>query len=408
MALDISGLQTHRELSPAQCKLLVVKVSERCNINCSYCYMFNGGDLSYKSRPALMSTDTADAMIHRVAAHFKRHNLSRFTFVLHGGEPLLARPSFYRHLVERAKTVLAGAVEVTFALQTNGTLLTDEWCRLFLELGIGIGISLDGPKEVNDLHRLDHKGRGSFDRVIAGWNVAVSNGLKPGLLTVIDVNTDPLAVFQLVKDLHPRTVDFLFPDATYDKLPPGYFPASRSTAYADWLLKIFDAWVTDGDPALKIRVFEQIMRSILGRDDGFDAQGTGNNEVLVVESDGELQPVDVLRFCKDGMTSTPYNVMTHDLDDAFQNDLIGLYHKSHERLCSTCEACVLRDICGGGFLPHRYSATNGFDNPSIYCRDLAKLISGVHGWFLAQLPADLIAQWRLEPIGELTVLAGAK
>jgi uncharacterized protein len=392
------------EPDSAQCRVLVVKVAERCNLNCSYCYMFNGGDLSYRRRPAIMSTETVDAMMSRVVTHCRRHNLSKFTFILHGGEPLLAPKSFYRYFVERARTALADKVEPRFALQTNGTLISKEWCLLFLELGIGIGVSLDGPKDINDRQRLDHKGRGSFDRVLAGWDLAVSYGLKPGLLAVIDLNADPLDVFGLVKELYPSTVDFLLPDATHDKLPPGYSKSSRSTDYADWLLKIFDAWIADGNPNLKIRVFSNIMRSILGWDDGFDALGTGDNEVLVVESDGELQPVDVLRFCSEGITLTPYNVATDELDDAFQHPMVRLYHKSHKHLCSTCNVCTLRDICGGGFLPHRYSAINGFDNPSVYCRDLIKLITGVHHWFLSQLPADVLDDWNLEPVGEVKVV----
>src|SRR5579871_5479542 len=102
------------------CELVVVKVAERCNLNCSYCYMFNGGDVSYRRRPALMSVATADSLVTRVAAHCRRHDLSRFAFVLHGGEPLLARPPFYRHLVDAARRTLPAGVAITFALQTNG------------------------------------------------------------------------------------------------------------------------------------------------------------------------------------------------------------------------------------------------------------------------------------------------
>jgi uncharacterized protein len=390
------------EIHPPHCKLLVVKVAARCNLNCNYCYMFNGGDLSYLRRPAIMSTQIVKSMMRRVAAHCRRHSLSKFTFVLHGGEPLLAPPSFYRTFAESVKTLLSDNIEVTLALQTNGTLITEEWCRLFQELGIGIGISLDGPQEINDRQRLDHKGRGSFDRVLAGWNLAVSNGLKPGLLVVIDTSSDPKKVFDLVKKLDPRTVDFLFPDATHDKLPPGYSVNSQSTAHADWLIEVFRAWVADDDPKMRIRVFSNIMRSILGKNDGFDALGTGDNQVLVIESDGEIQPVDVLRFCKEGITSTRYNVEEHDLDEAFEDPLIRLYYGSHKRLCSTCNACNLRGICGGGFLPHRYSTKGGFQNPSVYCRDLTKLITNVSQWFVSNLPDELLDNWKLNIAKDLT------
>lgn len=375
---------------PPQCQVLVVKVAGRCNLNCNYCYMFNGGDLTYLRRPALMSDQTVNSMIKRVSNHCHRHSLKKITFIFHGGEPLLARPSFYKAFVQTAKDILAG-VELTFALQTNGTLLTSSWCQLFIELGIGIGISLDGPKSVHDEHRVDHKGRGSFDRVIQGWDTAVSHGLKPGLLIVINTNSDPEVVYELLKSLNPRTVDFLFPDATYEKLPPFYIKGIPNTAHADWLLNIFQLWVKDDNPDVRIRIFSNILRSILGKHDGFDALGTGDSKVLVIESDGEIQPVDVLRFCKEGITSTKYNVNTHELDDAFNEPLIQLYYKSHDRLCSICENCHINGICGGGFLPHRYSEKNGFQNPSIYCDDLMKMITNISDWFIPKLPEDFIS-----------------
>jgi uncharacterized protein len=376
-------------VTSTKCSLVVVKVANRCNLNCDYCYMFNGGDVSFRRRPPIMPLTIVDATIRRVSAHCRRHKLPRFVFILHGGEPLLAPMSFYRHFVQTAKAELKD-VEVEFRLQTNGTRITDEWCMLFRELEIGIGISLDGPRLANDRHRVDHKGRGSFDRTMAGWKRAVRHGLRPGLLMVIDIETDPLEVFDLVKNMNPPAVDFLLPDATYDKPPPAGANASQPSTYGQWLVKIFDAWTRDDNAAIKIRVFNQIMRSILGRSDGFDAIGTGPNEVLVIESDGEIQAVDSLRVCKNELTSSPYNVTTSELDDAFDDKLIQLYYSAHSSsLCSACQGCSIRPICGGGFLPHRFSTRNGFDNPSVYCDDLKAVIRHVGGWFVAELPPGI-------------------
>jgi uncharacterized protein len=377
-----------RSATTAKCLLVVVKVANRCNLNCDYCYMFNAGDISFKRRPPVMPLTIVDAMITRIAAHCRRHKLSRFVFVLHGGEPLLAPMSFYRHFVQTAKSELKD-VAVEFRLQTNGIRLTDEWCMLFRELEIGVGISLDGPRAANDRHRVDHKGRGSFDRTMAGWKRAVRHGLRPGLLIVIDIETDPLEVFDLVKKMNPPAVDFLLPDATYDKPPRRGANASVQSPHGQWLIKIFDAWTREDNPAIKIRVFNHVMRSILGRADGFDGIGSGLNEVLVIESDGEIQAVDSLRVCKNEITSSPYNVTDNELDDAFQDKLIQLYYSAHSSsLCSTCQNCSIHRICGGGFLPHRFSSKNDFDNPSIYCNDLKTMIRHVGDWFVAELPPD--------------------
>jgi uncharacterized protein len=370
------------------CRLLVVKVTSRCNLNCSYCYMFNGGDVSYLRRPALMSADTVNALLSKVHSHCVRHKIEDFSIVFHGGEPLLAPQSFFRDFVGSAHRISMGNISWHFSLQTNGVRVNSEWCALFSDLNISVGFSLDGPEAVNDRHRKDHMGRGSFERVIKGWNTAVAHGIDPGLLCVIDVHSDPLEVYALLHQLRPREMDFLLPDATRDKPPPGYVLDSKSTPYADWLLQIFRAWTTEDDPTIRIRIFRHIMESMVGRANGLDFLGTGDTEVLVVETDGEIQSSDVLRICKPEMTLTNFNVATHELDDALNDDLIKLYVAAHRQLCASCESCDIKAICGGGFLPHRFSSSREFDNPSIYCRDLSKLITEIGAWFVPQVPRD--------------------
>src|ERR1700744_954695 len=85
------------------CKLLVVKVASRCNLNCSYCYVYNAGDTTYLRQPAVMSQETALAVIERAASHYIHHQLESFVFVFHGGEPLLAGKQFIRFFVEEAR-----------------------------------------------------------------------------------------------------------------------------------------------------------------------------------------------------------------------------------------------------------------------------------------------------------------
>lgn len=374
-----------------KCRLLVVKATERCNLNCSYCYMFNGGDQSYRNRPPIMTMRVVKSMMARAASHCRRHKLPEFAFVLHGGEPLIAKPQFYRDFVSAAYEAFGSDVKPIFALQTNGTLLTADWCKVFQELEIRVSFSLDGPKAVNDRFRMDKRGMGSFERVMTGWKVAKSSGLDPGLLMVVNVESDPVKIYDLIRELDPSTVDFLLPDATYEKLPPGYPPGFDETPYADWLLKIFDIWYEESrwQKAPKVRMFLQIMRSIMGKADGYDVLGKGDIEVLVIESDGEIQPLDGLRYCEDGIANTAFNVLHDELDSAYQVPLIRTYHKAHTWLCATCRSCEIADVCGGGFLPHRFKSDNGFNNPSLYCRDLFKLISSVKERLADELPVAM-------------------
>jgi uncharacterized protein len=375
-----------------RCTLAVVKVASRCNLNCSYCYVYNLGDTSYLRQPAVMSTATVDALLQRVAEHCARHRLRTFSFAFHGGEPLLAGPSFFRYFVDRAAAVVGKQTRIRYFVQTNGTLMDDAWCSLLRELEITVGISLDGPRDVNDRWRIDHAGKGSYDRTLDGWNRSKAAGLDPGLLMVMDVTANPRTVFEQVRALEPRFVDFLFPDATYERLPPQYASDGQSTPYGDWLLHIFQSWMQDETARFRIRLFERIIHGVLGIPGTSDAIGPGPNEVLVIESDGSIEPVDVLKVCGEGATRTEFNVHRSTFDDAFRHPLIELYHLSNERLCETCQRCLVKQVCAGGYLPHRYRQHNGFDNPSVYCRDLMRLISGIQNWVCASVPSDIAEQ----------------
>jgi uncharacterized protein len=93
-------------------------------------------------------------------------------------------------------------------------------------------------------------------------------------------------------------------------------------------------------------------------------------------------------------------VTSDSLDDALGDDLPMTYYYSSERLCAVCEACPVKEICAGGYLPHRFSRTNRFDNPSVYCDDLKALIGAIQRWTVGQLPPDIVAATGLTPVRE--------
>jgi uncharacterized protein len=355
--------------------------------------MYNMGDSTYKNQPKVMSDAVVDGILQKTLLHCRRHNIEEFLFVFHGGEPLLAGFEFYEKFVSKAVNWLLPGVKPIFRIQTNATLLTEEWCELFGRLNIHVGISLDGTPEDNDLFRIDHSGKGSYAKIIRGLKIAQQSPFlesKPGILSVLNVNADPIKTYEHFKDLQVNSVDFLFPDSNYDQLPP---PAhnNNETAYADWLIQLFDRWLYEPDnKRMSIRLFEGIIMAILGGDASDEFLGFANNELLVIETNGGIESVDVLRICGDGFTKRDANVLTHEFDEALQNDLSMLYNLSHKKLCKQCMACPVKDICGGGSLPHRYSRNNGFNNPSVYCEDLLKLITHIQNKVLEQLPGELL------------------
>lgn len=381
------------------CKALILKVASRCNLNCTYCYMYNLGDESYKNQPKFMSVASVDAIIEQVSIHCKKHQISQFEFIFHGGEPLLVSPTFYKNFVRKANTKLLPQTKPIFNLQTNGILLSEKWCETLSNLKIGIGISLDGTLEENDAYRIDHQGKGSYHKIIAGLKSA-QNSKKllnpPGILSVINVSSDPTQNYQHLKSLGIKYADFLLPDCTYQKLPP--LKTLHNTPYSDWLIKVFDLWYYDTQPKPIIRIFTQLIRLMIGYDEGFEYFGHQKNEFLVIETDGSVEVTGAFKICGDGFTKKNLNINHTSIDEVLKNDFYLQYYASHQHLCHECKNCPIVEICGGGFIAHRYSETNGFANPSVYCLDLQYLIKHIQNIVYDTLPSSIKKSLKLRPI----------
>lgn len=381
---------------------LVLKVASRCNLNCSYCYVYNQGDTTYRDQPFLMTNATVELLISRVNDYCRQYRIRAFRFVFHGGEPLLAPVSFYHQFVSQVERVLPAHTRVEYTLQTNGVLLTDDWCRALGELGVRIGISIDGPAAVHDAFRVDHRGRGSYAAAVAGLRRAQTHlalRYHPGVLVVIDPTTQPEAFLEHFARIDVKTLNLLLPDGTHHKLPPHCRPDEMRTPYGDWLIRLFDAWfLLPYTTRVRIRFFQQIINLILGFAETTEAIGQTHALFLVIETDGSIEAEDSLKVCKSGITKEGMHLRTHSLVSSLAAPLIAQCANSHQTLPTACQCCPIRRVCGGGVLLHRYHPANGFDNPSVYCRDLLKLITHIQNQILAVLPPSLLAETGVRPL----------
>jgi len=354
--------------------LIILKIASRCNLNCSYCYEFNLADQTWKTSPALMSADVFDNVLARVKRHIEYSGQKTIHFSFHGGEPCLVGYRRFHELCERAREVLEG-VEVRFSLQTNGTLLNDKWAKVLAEQGVNVGISLDGPPEINDALRVDRRGRGSYDHVRRGIEVLKKAEVPFGLLTVIQLGADPLQVHRHFLELGCKSLSYLMPDFTHDTMA-GVHEKFGPTPCADFLIPIFDDWWFNSTIEIRIRNFWDMARLILGGGSQVDALGNRPLYFLVINSAGDIEGLDVLKACDDGLVKTGLNVRDADFRDIAQvSPLHSRIVFGRLPLAHVCDACQERDTCGGGYHPHRFSRARGFDNASVWCADLLRLFT---------------------------------
>lgn len=373
----------------------VVKVASRCNINCTYCYMYNLGDLSYKSQPKFIADSTTRNFAEKMLLHAKKNNLKTVFIIIHGGEPLLMSKANMQNFINHFDIIKAENIGVRFALQTNGILVDDEWCDFFKLHHIGIGVSLDGSKDINDRSRVDKNGNGTYDSVIRGIDILRKNNIAHGILSVLNVEADPVDYYESFKEINIASLDVLLLEMNYDNKHL-YYP--QHTTVAQWYISLFDRWYHDKDRKFSIRIFNVLIKEILGQEQGIDALGVAENNVLVLETDGGLEAVDVLKMCGDSFTKNNLNINSNAIDEIASSDLIDVYYNSGKYLPEKCLACPVGDICGGGYLPHRYSAEKGFNNPSVYCNDLLKIITHIQNTIIDAMPEQFIKDTGLEKL----------
>ncbi|MGI5492515.1 FxsB family cyclophane-forming radical SAM/SPASM peptide maturase [Microtetraspora malaysiensis] len=353
----------------------VLKVHSRCDLACDHCYVYEHADQSWRGRPRAMSPETVSWSVLRIAEHVKQHGIERVHVVLHGGEPLLVGAKRLGEIAGELRGRLDGLCELDLRIHTNGVRLDERFCDVFAEHHVKVGISLDGDRAANDRHRRYADGRSSYDQVVRAVGLLRERPeLYAGLLCTIDVANDPVAVYRGLAELEPPRVDFLLPHATWDNPPPRPSP----TAYADWLIEIFDLWL-DAGQTVDVRIFESIIRTSRGESSLTESLGLQPSDLIVIETDGAYEQADSLKTAFAGAPETGLHVLTHTLDDVARHTGIVARQLGLDGLCDTCRACPVVESCGGGLYAHRYRTGSGYANPSVFTADLLKLITHVRG-----------------------------
>ena len=264
-------------------------------------------------------------------------------------------------------------------------MFSDAIGELLRELQVTLGVSLDGPPAINDRYRVDHRGRPSSARLEAKLRRIQAHypDIFAGLLCVVDPQADPVETFEYLESFRPPVVNFLLPLDNHDRWPAEKREAS-DTVYGEWLRRAFDHWVAS-PVATKVLFFNSVINLLCGKPALTESHGLGPVDIIVIETNGDMEAVDSLKAAHEGAARLGLNVYNHDLDQAAGALAVRSRQMGLAGLCAACRACPIVGICGGGDLPTRYSRSNGFDNPSVYCGDLQMIIGHINHVLAAQL-----------------------
>ena len=356
---------------------VVLKIASRCNINCTYCYEYNRGDSSWLSKPKRLSTADAHLLAVRISEYSQIHGLKAFNISLHGGEPTIIGAPALEEIMNEIRD--NSRVEIRFGMQTNGTLINDQMIDVLKRNNVRVAVSLDGGAEENSF-RLDHKGRQTRQKAVAGLGKIKDAGLFSGIQAVINLSSDPRHVLEDLASFNPPEIELGQPFGTHDNRPE--LPADGS-GLGRWLLDAFNFWVTSKElRKTKVIILHEALTAVLTdrpNSEWFPNRPPG---YIVVSTDGTYEGLDTLKVAGQNGRVLGLNLREHSISQALDHPNI----RERERLSvvrpSACQSCSILDWCNGGYYPTRFSVANGFDNKSIYCEDWKEFFFGLGKWVL--------------------------
>ena len=365
-------------------------VGSLCNLSCEYCYYLEKSHL-YASpsdhRNFLMSDATLEAFTRQ---YIQSQTQPQVLFTWHGGEPLMRPISFYQRALALQRQYAGGRV-IENSLQTNGTLLTDEWCRFFHDNHWLIGISIDGPQEFHDEYRRARGGQPSFHKVMRGIELLERHGVEWNAMGVVnDFNADyPLDVYHFYKEIGARYIQFtpiierLLPHADGRHLASIADTADGTLAdfsvrpgqFAHFACTIFDEWVRHDVGETFVQLFDSTLACWVGQPPGVCSMGSTCGHAAVIEHNGDVYACDHFVFPEyrlgnindDSITAMMYSPRQRTFGDA-----------KRDALPQQCRRCTWLFACNGGCPKDRFrTAADGTPGLNYLCDDYRRFFAHV-------------------------------
>ncbi|MBN2862802.1 MAG: anaerobic sulfatase maturase [Bacteroidales bacterium] len=335
-------------------QIFIKPVGALCNLRCSYCYYLQKNDLYPGNRITRMSDDILEKYIIR---HIEASTDDVVMFSWHGGEPTLAGLEFYIKAVSLQKKYLPEGRSAINGIQTNGTLLDDEWCDFFARENFIVGISIDGPDELHNRYRRFPDGKGSLSQVLRGYEFLQKHKVTTEILCVVNSHNVgyPLVIYDFFRQLEARFITFL-PLVEHDPGSPS--GASKESVPAEefgaFLCSVFDNWIENDIGRIKVQIFEEAARTAFDREHTLCIFKVNCGGVPVTEHNGDFYSCDHY-VDKEHLLG---NIIERSIVDILESpEQISFGKAKFEKLPRYCIECPVKEMCNGECPKNRFITT---------------------------------------------------
>jgi uncharacterized protein len=366
-------------------QVFVKPVGAHCNLACKYCYYLGKGALYPEDHHHRMDVHLIEKYIIQ---HIKASLGPDVFFSWHGGEPTLAGINYFKRITEIQRKHRPSNMRIMNGIQTNGTLLDDEWCHFFAEENFRVGISIDGPEDLHSIFRQSNKGHSSFDKTMRGYQLLKWYGIPTEILCVVNAHNvhHPLRVYRFFKDLGAQYITFLplvekqfsNPSMVSDYSVP-------SKAFGEFLVAVFEEWKASDIGRIKIQMIEETMRTAFEQDHSLCIFKRTCGRVPVVEHNGDFYSCDhyvEARHLVGNIRKIPLVEMLESKQQKYFGQL------KFDTLPDQCLECEVLSMCNGACPKDRFLKTAD-DQPGLnylcegyylffkHCKPFAEMVAEV-------------------------------
>ena len=329
-------------------------VGSTCNLACKYCYYLEKEKLYPEDESFRMTEDILEEyIIQHIAASID----PVISFSWHGGEPTLPGLDYFRKIMALQRKHRPSNRRITNGIQTNGTLLNEDWCSFFAEEGFAVGLSLDGSQELHDRHRVTKEGKSTFERTMHGYELLQQYRVYCDILCVVNAHNVryPAEVYRFLKQIKARHVSFL---PLVERQQDGEDGDNCLIVPAeDWgmfLCTIFDEWMRNDIGRIKVQIFEEASRTAFGQEHSLCIFRPTCGDIPVIEHNGDFFSCDHFVDAEHYLGNIRVTPLVELLESPAQRAFGQAKLDTLPRYCISCE---VRAMCNGGCPKNRFIRT---------------------------------------------------